>query len=172
PYPGLPIDPPGQQLRLQAGGLLQGRTGRSGRAEGRSLDERAARLTSGLHRNPMAASDFRALQATNRRQTAILVAVFILLFGLLGFGLDYLAHDFRFVNGRFVGFPILTIVALGFGSIQSLVSFYGGASLVLLSVRARPLTGDSVEHQTVLNVINEMAIASRMPVPKAYLMDD
>ena len=120
----------------------------------------------------MAASDFRALQATNRRQTVILVAVFIVLFGLLGFGLDYVAHNVRFSDGHLIGFPILTIFALGFGSIQSVVSFYGGASLVLLSVRAEPLTGDTVERQTVLNVINEMAIASRLPVPKAYLMND
>ncbi len=120
----------------------------------------------------MAASDFRALQATNRRQTVILVAVFILLFGLLGFGLDYVARNVRFIGGHLIGFPILTIFALGFGSIQSVVSFYGGASLVLLSVRAEPLTGDTVERQTVLNVINEMAIASRLPVPKTYLMND
>jgi heat shock protein HtpX len=120
----------------------------------------------------MAASDFRALETTNRRQTVILIIVFLLLFGLLGFGLDFLAHDVRFRDGRLIGFPILTVFALGFGSIQSVVSFYGGASLVLLSVRARPLTGDTVEHQTVLNVINEMALASRMPVPKAYLMED
>jgi len=120
----------------------------------------------------MAASDFRALQATNRRQTVILVAVFIVLFGVLGFGLDYLARNVRFNGGHLIGFPIFTIFALGFGGIQSLVSFYGGASLVLLSVRAEPLTGDTVERQTVLNVINEMAIASRLPVPKAYLMND
>jgi heat shock protein HtpX len=120
----------------------------------------------------MAASDFRALQATNRRQTVILVIVFILLFGLLGFGLDFLVHDVRFIDGRLIGFPMLTLFALGFGSIQSVVSFYGGASLVLLSVHARELTGDTPERQTVLNVINEMAIASRMPVPKAYIMDD
>jgi heat shock protein HtpX len=120
----------------------------------------------------MAASDFRALEAANRRQTVILIIVFLLLFSLLGFGLDFLARDIRFVNGGMVGFPILTIFALVFGSIQSVVSFYGGASLVLLSVRARPLTPDTVKHQAVLNVINEMAIAARMPVPKAYLMDD
>ena len=120
----------------------------------------------------MARSDFRALEATNRRQTALLVAAFMLLFGALGLGLDFLARDFSIVDGRLVGFPVLTVAALLFGGVQSIVSFYGGASLVLLSVHARPLTGDTDEHQMVLNVINEMAVAARMPVPKAYLMDD
>src|SRR5215471_7351489 len=109
----------------------------------------------------MAASDFRALEATNRRQTVVLVAVFIVLFAVLGFGLDYLARNIYFVDGRVIGFPILTVFAILFASIQSLVSFFGGASLVLLSVHARELKPDTIEHQTVLNVINEMAIAAR-----------
>lgn len=120
----------------------------------------------------MAASDFRALEATNRRQTVILVAVFIVLFAILGFGLDYLARNIYFADGHMIGFPILTVFAIIFASIQSVFSFYGGASLVLLSVHARELKPDTIEQQTVLNVINEMAIAARMPVPKAYIMDD
>ena len=53
-----------------------------------------------------------------------------------------------------------------------MVSYYGGASLVLLSVHARALTADTPQHQMVLDVINEMALAARMPVPKAYMIDD
>ncbi len=119
-----------------------------------------------------AASNFRELEATNRRETVILTAVFILLFGALGFGLDFAARDLYLDNGHLAGFPALTIAALVFGSIQSLVSFYGGSSLVLLSVHARPLTADTPKHQIVLDVINEIAIAARMPAPKPYLMDD
>jgi heat shock protein HtpX len=119
-----------------------------------------------------AASNFRALEETNRRETAILVAVFLLLFAALGFALDFAARNLYFDNGQLAGFPALTIFALIFGSIQSLVSFYGGASLVLLSVHAQPLSADTDKHQMVLNVINEMAIAARLPVPKPYLMDD
>ncbi len=119
-----------------------------------------------------AASNFRALEATNRRETAVLIAVFMVLFAVLGAGLDFAARDLYLDHGRLAGFPGLTIAALLFGSIQSLVSFYGGASLVLLSVHARPLLPDTQKHQMVLNVITEMAIAARMPAPKPYLMDD
>src|SRR5712672_287579 len=118
------------------------------------------------------ASNFRALEATNRRETALLVAAFVLLFGALGLGLDFAAHDFSLVNGQLVGFPVLMVAALLFAGVQSLVSYYSGASLVLLSVHARPLTADTAKHAMVLDVITEMAIAARMPPPKPYLIDD
>ena len=120
----------------------------------------------------MAAGNFRTLEATNRRQTVLLVVAFMMLFGALGLGLDFVARDFSIVNGQLVGFPVLMVAALVFAGVQSLVSYYSGASLVLLSVHARPLTADSAKHEMVLDVINEMAVAARMPVPKPYLMDD
>src|SRR5208283_2642590 len=120
----------------------------------------------------MAASSFRSLEATNRRETVLLVLAFILLFGALGLGLDIAARDVAIVNGQLVGFPALTIAALVFAGVQSMVSYFSGASLVLLSVHARPLTPDTAKHQMVLDVINEMATAARMPVPKPYIIDD
>jgi len=120
----------------------------------------------------MAAGNFRALEATNRRETVVLVVAFMLLLGALGFGLDFAAHDIAIVDGQFVGFPVLTIAALAFAGMQSIVSYYSGASLVLLSVHAHELTADTVKHQTVLDVINEMATAARMPMPKPYIIDD
>lgn len=120
----------------------------------------------------MAASNFRSLEATNRRETVLLVLAFMLLFGALGLGLDIAAHDVAIVDGQLVGFPILTIAALALAGVQSTVSYFSGASLVLLSVHARELTPDTAKHQMVLDVINEMATAARMPVPKPYIMDD
>jgi heat shock protein HtpX len=120
----------------------------------------------------MAASNFRALEATNRRETAVLVVAFMLLLGALGLGLDIAAHDVAIVDGHFVGFPVLTIAALVFAGVQSIVSYYSGASLVLLSVHATPLTPYTNQHQILLDVISEMATAARMPVPKVYLIDD
>jgi heat shock protein HtpX len=119
-----------------------------------------------------ARTDFWELERRNRRQTAILVSVFIALFTALGFGLDFRFHDLEIVDGSLTGFPILTLIALGFGILQSLLSYYGGASLVLASVQARELAFDTPQHQMVLDVMREMALAARMPVPKAYLMND
>ena len=117
-------------------------------------------------------ADFRELERVNRRETAMLVAVFVALFCALGFGLDLLAGTLRIGGGRVAGFPLLTLAALIIGSFQSLLSYYGGASLVLLSAHARQLAPDSPRHQMVLDVIREMSLASRMPVPRAYVIDD
>jgi heat shock protein HtpX len=119
-----------------------------------------------------ARTDFWELERRNRRQTALLVAVFIALFAALGCGLDFIVGSLAIVDGRLVGFPILTLIALGFGIFQSLLSYYGGAALVLASVQAHELIPDTPRHQTVLDVVREMALAARMPVPKAYLMND
>jgi len=117
-------------------------------------------------------ADFRDLERRNRRQTVALVVVFLLLFCALGLGLDFVVGAVRFQDGHLAGFPLLTIIALIVGSVQSLVSYYGGAALVLGSTHARQLAPDSPKHQMVLDVVQEMALASRMPVPRAYIIDE
>jgi heat shock protein HtpX len=117
-------------------------------------------------------TDFWELERRNRRETALLVVVFIALFTALGFGLDFRFGDLAIVEGLLTGFPMLTLIALGFGIFQSLLSYYGGTALVLASVQARELEPDTPQHQMVLDVVHEMALAARMPVPKAYLMND
>src|SRR5215813_7524974 len=109
------------------------------------------------------ASDFRALQRQNRRETVILIAVFMTLFVALGCGLDFLTGSLRIYDGRVIGAPFFTFIALAFAIFQSMASYWGGASLILASVHAQPLTPDTNQHQVVLNVIQEMAIASKMP---------
>ncbi len=118
------------------------------------------------------AADFWAQERTNRRQTAALVAAFLGLYCLLGLGLDFLIGALRVSGGGVHGFPILTVAALIIGLIQALVSYYGGAALILASVHARPLSPDTERHRMVLNVIQEMTVAARMPPIKAYVMPD
>ncbi len=122
----------------------------------------------------MAAShdSFWELERKNRRETAMLVIVFMILLTALGCGLDFVFGNLRFVSGHLTGVPILTALALVIGSIQSILSYFGGAALVLASVHAKPLLPDSPKQQVVLDVIGEMALAAKMPVPRAYLIDD
>jgi heat shock protein HtpX len=116
--------------------------------------------------------DFWQLEKTNRRETALLVIVFLTLFSALGLGLDFVSGDLQFQNGNLIGFPGLTVIALIIGSIQALISYYAGAAAVLASVHAVPLTPDSTQHQMVLDVIKEMSIAAQMPEIKPYVMND
>jgi heat shock protein HtpX len=118
------------------------------------------------------AADFWTQERTNRRQTLMLVGAFLLLYCLLGFGLDFLVGTLRFRHGSLQGFPLITLVAAIIGLIQASASYYGGASLVLASVHAQRLQPDTDKHKMVLNVIQEMQIAARMPPIKAYIMSD
>jgi heat shock protein HtpX len=117
-------------------------------------------------------ADFRELEQRNRHQTVALVSVFLVLFCALGLGLDFLIGVIRWQDGHLTGFPLLTIVALIVGSVQTLISYYGGAALILASAHARQLMPDSPKHQMVLDVVQEMALAARMPLPRAYIIDD
>jgi heat shock protein HtpX len=119
-----------------------------------------------------AASDFRALEARNRRETLVLLGGFIVLFLILGCGFDFFAGTLRISNGHLAGVPVFMFFALIFASVQSLISYFAGAPLILLSVHAQPLTADTTKHQMVLDVIQEMALAARLPVPKAYFIPD
>jgi heat shock protein HtpX len=118
------------------------------------------------------ASDFRSLERANRRRTVILISVFTFLLAALGFGVDLLVGNLRFEQDGMVGFPLLTVVALVIAAIQSFVSYYSGASLVLAGMHARALSADSPKHQMALNVVREMAVAARVPVPPLYVIDD
>ncbi len=119
-----------------------------------------------------AASDFRALERSNRRETVVLIAAFIILFVAIGCGFDFIAGTLQIHQGHLSGAPVFMVLALIFASFQSTISYFGGAPLILLSVHAQPLTPDSPKHQMVLDVISEMALASRLPVPKAYFIPD
>src|ERR1700730_17488916 len=119
-----------------------------------------------------AESDFRALERANRRETIILIGAFILLFVAIGCGFDFIAGTLQIHQGHLYGAPVFMVLALIFASVQSTVSYFGGAPLILLSVHAQPLTPDTPKHQMVLDVIQEIALASRLPVPKAYFIPD
>jgi len=120
----------------------------------------------------VAATDFRALERNNRRDTVILIGGFVLLFVILGCGVDFALGTLQLRNGGIYGAPVCGFLALIVASFQSMVSYFAGAPLILLSVHARPLMPDETRHQMVLDVIQEMAIAARLPVPRAYVIPD
>jgi heat shock protein HtpX len=115
---------------------------------------------------------FRQLEQANRRKTAELVAVFVLIYAVCGSGLDLIFHTFRVVNHQLTGFPWLTIAAVLIASTQAVWAWYRGSSIVISAVQGDDLTPASVKEQTVLDVVSEMAPAARMPMPRVCLMED
>jgi heat shock protein HtpX len=131
-------------------------------------------------------------QRANRKNTVVVVAVFIVFFALLGMGFDLFYFGFNPWSrpavveydplrelppdepASGVGFPIATIIALLFGSGQAWWGMKFGDRAVLAAASARPInlaTTDPQEKQ-LLNIVEEMKIASGLPMPKVYLIPD
>ncbi len=113
-------------------------------------------------------------QARNRRATAFLIIAFIALLVVLGFGFDLFLMGARADRGgATVPFiPIAAPIALLVGGLQAVGGYYGGASAVLASSRARPADPSDPREQTLLNVVSEMRLASGLPMPKVYVVPD
>ena len=74
----------------------------------------------------------------------------------------------------FAGVTMATLAVIGLASLYKWNEFSGGGSAVAESVGGRrvdPHTTDTAERR-LLNVVEEMAIASGTPVPGVYLLDD
>ena len=109
---------------------------------------------------------FWQLERVNRRKTVELVVIFLLVYCVVGLALDLLLHTFRLVNHHLLGFPVLTVAALAIASMQALRAYFSGSSMLLGAVGAHELASESAKAQAVADVVNEMALAARIPVPR------
>ncbi len=107
---------------------------------------------------------FRDRISANKRNSLLLIAVFIAFVAVFGYVIGF----------AWVGDPAGALfgLALAFvvGTISGLVTYYGGARMVLGASRAREVTHD--EAPVLYNVVEEMTLASGLPMPKVYVIDD
>src|SRR5262249_36420207 len=102
--------------------------------------------------------------SANRRNSFLLAAVVVILFGLLGFTIGYA------LVGSTAGGVGGMAVALGIGGGTRVGAEFGGAKLVLRGSRAPRDSED--EAPQLMNVIRELTIAANVPMPKVYIIDD
>lgn len=127
-------------------------------------------------------------QASNRRMTAGIMAVFIGLFLAMGLGFDYFYLNFNpgatpeykwnpagYYEAQGSGgekIPYGTIGALLFGLGMTANSVFNGAGMVLRSTMARRAAPQDEKEKRFLNVVEEMATAAGLPVPQGYIIPD
>lgn len=116
-------------------------------------------------------STFYELQANNRRNSVLLVLLFMALVGALGLGLDVFFLGFGRGEGG-TPVPIATIFGLGFGALYAMQGWFFGASQVLAASQARAVDLSIPEEKQFQNVVEEMAIAAGVPPPRAYVLPD
>ena len=107
---------------------------------------------------------FFAQQAANRRSSLVLVLVVTALLAALGFAIGY--GTTGYVEGAFgvTGFAIVLAMLMSVGS------YFAGDKLVLATSGAREVTQEAAPQ--LMNVVQEMAIAANVPMPKVYIIDD
>jgi heat shock protein HtpX len=101
--------------------------------------------------------------------------LFILFFGFLGYGFDlfYFGNDpFGLIGEPYGFFPIGTLAALVFGGGMSFWGLQSGAKAVISSAGAIPVPENDPQYRQLLNVVDEMTIASGLPRPKVYVIPD
>jgi heat shock protein HtpX len=116
-----------------------------------------------------------AEQAANRRMTWLLIGVFVLFLAFLGFGFDVfvLGYDSsRQLRQGQVPLPLAATVATLFGGVSAWFGFRYGDRAVLAASGARPVQTNDPQARVLMNVVTEMSIASGLPMPKVYVLDD
>ena len=115
-------------------------------------------------------------QDANRRRTRWLVVVFILFFGWLGFGGDWILYQVTKgaePNAYHHVFPWAGIALTTFAGLLALYAWKTGPNKVLWSAGAREIQTPSGDAETrLVNVVEEMAIASGIPKPRVWLIAD
>jgi heat shock protein HtpX len=107
---------------------------------------------------------FRERIARNRRNSLILISAFLAFVAVFGYVIGW----------AWIGDPVGAIfgLVLAFivGIVTGLATYYGGDRMVLAASRAREISHDDAP--VLFNVVEEMAIAAGLPMPKVYIIDD
>ena len=94
----------------------------------------------------------------NKRNSVILIITVFLLLTMVGY-----------CFGSIYGDPVVWLVlAAGFALFYTVISYAVGDGIVLMSMRAKPIA--KPDNPQLFNVVEEMSIASGLPMPKVYLI--
>ena len=113
----------------------------------------------------MALETFHTLIARNKRNSFVLIFLFVLIF--VGMGLLIGAV---WGGGDMVVAWTVAIVAAVIAFILTLASYYGGSATLLGLSKARQIT--KADDPQLFNVVEELCLAAGLPLPKIYLIDD
>jgi heat shock protein HtpX len=98
--------------------------------------------------------------ASNKRRSALLIIGFGLLVGLVVFAINYL------IGGGLIGFAIAAIIAIAL----SWISYFNSDKVALAMSHAKP--ADELTYARYHNLVEGLCIASGLPKPRLYIIDD
>ena len=113
----------------------------------------------------MAVETFHTLIARNKRNSVLLIALFMVFF--VGMGLLIGAV---WGKGDLAFSITVAVIAAAVAFVLTLASYYGGTSAVLGISKARQIR--KADDPQLFNVVEELTIAGGLPMPKIYVIDD
>lgn len=111
----------------------------------------------------MPVETFRTQIARNKRNSWLLIAVFMIVFVAMGMLIGMVWGG--------SGFGIIVAIVAGvIAFVLTLASYYGGSSALLGISAAKQITRD--DDPQLFNVVEELCLAGGLPVPKIYIIND
>jgi len=98
--------------------------------------------------------------SANKRKTVLLIFLFVVLLTAVGFAVDY------FLRGGVVGIVIVAIIVI----VSSFVSYFNSDKVALAMAHAKP--ADPQQYARYHNLVEGLCIASGLPKPRLYIVDD
>jgi heat shock protein HtpX len=111
-------------------------------------------------------------QRSNRRKTVLTMGAFILFAAFLGLGMDVFVLGLGSGGHALLGFPVATATALALGGYGAYSGLQSGAASILQASQAVPVDRKDERYRQLVNVTDEMAIASGLPVPQLFVIPD
>jgi heat shock protein HtpX len=108
-------------------------------------------------------AQFEQLTAANKRNSVLLVILFILFICILGGVLGW-----ALLGDPWAAVPSI-FLALVVSSISAIIGYYAGPSAVLAMSGARAITRE--DDPQLYNIVEELSLASGLPVPALYIID-
>jgi heat shock protein HtpX len=98
--------------------------------------------------------------AANKRKTFLLIFGFVILLALVGLAFNFL------LSGGVVGIVIVAVIVI----VSSTVSYFNSDKAALAISRAKP--ADPHQYARLYNLIEGLCIASGLPKPRLYIIED
>ena len=112
-------------------------------------------------------------QAAARRASTRLVVLFALAVAAIVLAVDAVAWIATRSTGALAFFSLATLATIGCGSLYRIASLRGGGEPVALQLGGAPVPENTTDSnlRRLRNIVEEIAIASGVPVPKLYVLE-
>ena len=99
--------------------------------------------------------------ARNKFKSVVLIAIIVVFFIVLGYVIALVLDPSYFF--------VIMIISIIFSLSYTLISYYNSDKIALASVRATPAS--PTQHRALFQAVENMSIASGLPMPKIYVMN-